>query len=103
VGFSFLGQKFKLTEATFRKESEKMERREKQEESFDKFLSGINGKNTRELETALSSNESKIFRELVEGIREISYGSIVLVVHAGRLVEVTKTVRIRASRNSQEE
>jgi hypothetical protein len=80
-----------------------MERREKQEENLDKFLSGLNGKTVKELETALSSNESKIFRELVEGIREIAYGSIVLVVHAGRLVEVTKTVRIRASRSSQEE
>jgi hypothetical protein len=79
-----------------------MERREKQEESFDKFLSGINGKTVKELETSLSSNESKLLRELVEGIREIAYGSIVLVVHAGRLVEVTKTVRIRESRNSQE-
>jgi hypothetical protein len=80
-----------------------MEQREKQEENFDKFLSGLNGKTTRELETALSSNEGKILRELAEGIREIAYGSIVLVVHAGRLVEVTKTVRIRASRSGQEE
>jgi hypothetical protein len=80
-----------------------LERREKQEEGFDKFLSGLNGKTTRDLETALSSNESQILRELAEGIREIAYGSIVLVVHAGRLVEVSKTVRIRASRTRQEE
>jgi hypothetical protein len=55
------------------------------------------------LEKALSSNESQILRELAEGIRAIRYGSIVLVVHEGRLVEVTKTVRIRTSRTSQKE
>jgi hypothetical protein len=51
-------------------------------------FSSLNGKTTGELEKALSSNESQILRELAEGIRAIRYGSIVLVVHDGRLVEV---------------
>jgi hypothetical protein len=80
-----------------------LERREKQKEDFDEFLSGLNGKTTEDLKKGLTSSESQILRELAEGIRAIGYGSIVLVVHAGRLVEVTKTVRIRASRPSQAE
>ena len=79
-----------------------LERRNNQEHDADKFLSSLNGKTTGDLENALTSNESQILRELAQGIRSIGYGSIVLVVHAGRLVEVAKTVRIRASRASHE-
>jgi hypothetical protein len=77
--------------------------RGKQEKDFDRLLSSLNGKTTGELEKALSSNESEILRELAEGIRAIRYGSIVLVVHDGRLVEVTKTVRLRTSRIGRSE
>jgi hypothetical protein len=77
--------------------------RGKQEKDFDRLLSSLNGKTTGELEKALSSNESEILRELAEGIRAIRYGSIVLVVHDGRLVEVTKTVRLRTSRIDRSE
>lgn len=86
-----------------RKESKILEPREKQKGESDEFLSGLNGKTTGELEKALTSNESEILRELAEGIRRIRYGSIVLVVHDGHLVEVTKTVRIRTNRPSQKE
>jgi hypothetical protein len=85
------------------KELKTLARQEKQEDNLDEFLSGLNGKTTGELEKALVSNESQILRELAEGIRAIRYGSIVLVVHDGRLVEVTKTVRIRTSRTNQKE
>jgi hypothetical protein len=80
-----------------------LQRKEKQEDDFDKVLSSLNGRTTEDLEKALSSNESQVLRELAEGIRGIRYGSIVLVVHDGRLVEVTKTVRLRTSRASQKE
>jgi hypothetical protein len=80
-----------------------LERREKHEEEFDGLLSSLNGKTTGELEKALTSNGSQILRELAEGIRSIRYGSIVLIVHDGRLVEVTKTVRHRTSRNNHKE
>jgi hypothetical protein len=83
------------------KELKKLARREGQDQD-NKFLSDLIGKSTGDLETALTSKESQILRELTEGIRSIGYGSIVLVVHAGRLVEVTKTERIRANRTSQE-
>jgi hypothetical protein len=77
--------------------------REKQADGFDELLSSLNGKTTEELEKAFSSNEGQILRELAEGIRTIRYGSIVLVVHDGRLVEVTKTVRLRTSRTGQKD
>jgi hypothetical protein len=80
-----------------------LERREKQGDDLDEILSNLNGRTTEDLEKALTSNESQILRELAEGIRAIRYGSIVLVVHDGRLVEVTKTVRLRTSRTSQRE
>jgi hypothetical protein len=80
-----------------------LERREKQEESVDELLSGLNGRTTEDLEKALSSKESQILRELAEAIRAIRYGSILLVVHEGRLVEVTKTVRLRTSRVGHKE
>jgi hypothetical protein len=80
-----------------------LERREKQEETVDKLLSSLNGRTTEDLEKALSSKESQILRELAETIRAIRYGSILLVVHEGRLVEITKTVRLRTSRASQKE
>jgi hypothetical protein len=80
-----------------------LERRNKQEKEFDEFLSSLNGKTTEELEKALASNEGQVLREIAEGIRSIRYGSILLVVHDGRLVEVTKTVRIRTGRSSQKE
>jgi len=80
-----------------------LQRREKPEEGFDEILSSLNGRTTEDLEKALTSNESQILRDLVEGIRAIRYGSIILVIHDGRLVEVTKTVRLRTSRASQKE
>ena len=101
--FYFGGANLKATETALSKECKTLERREKQERDCDEFLSGLNGKTTRDLGKALSSNESQILRELAEGIREIGYGSIVLIVHAGRLVEVTKTVRIRGSRVSKQQ
>jgi hypothetical protein len=90
-------------ERTRTKEWNILQRREKQEEDFDGILSGLNGRTMENLEEALTTNESQILRELAEGIRAIRYGSIVLVVHDGRLVEVTKTVRLRTSRASQKE
>jgi hypothetical protein len=80
-----------------------LEKRNKQEKEFDEFLSSLNGKTTDDLEKALVSNEGRALREIAEGIRSIRYGSIRLVVHDGRLVEVTKTVRIRTGRTSQKD
>lgn len=44
----------------------------------------------------LSASESQLLRELVEAIREIRYGSVLLVIHENRLVEIQKTKKVRA-------
>jgi hypothetical protein len=85
------------------KECNTLQRREEREEELEEILSSLNGSTTEDLEKALTSNESQILRELAKGIRAIRYGSIVLVVHDGRLVEVTKTVRLRTTRANQRE
>jgi hypothetical protein len=45
-----------------------------------------------------SESERDLLKELTVAIRGIRYGSVVLTIHDGRLVEVSKTERIR--RNS---
>jgi hypothetical protein len=47
---------------------------------------------------AIFENEKELFRELVHALRTIRYGSIVLTVHEGQLVEINKSIRIRKSR-----
>jgi hypothetical protein len=46
----------------------------------------------------LFDGEKELVRELIKGLREIRYGSIVLTVHEGRVVEINKSTRIRKSR-----
>jgi hypothetical protein len=53
------------------------------------------------LEAALLPHEKELLRELIQGLRAIRYGSFVLTVHEGRLVEIEKTVKIRRNRTSQ--
>jgi len=43
--------------------------------------------------------EAELFKELTQAIQSISYGSILLTIHEGRLVEITKTERIRKVAN----
>lgn len=42
-------------------------------------------------------NEQRLFDELLHAVRTISYGSIQLTIHGGRLVELSKTERMRRS------
>jgi hypothetical protein len=49
---------------------------------------------------ALFDAEKELFRELVHALRTIRYGSIVLTVHEGQLVEINKSVRIRKGRTT---
>jgi len=48
----------------------------------------------------LPPDEEKLLREAIQSLKSVPYGSIVLVMHDGHLVEVTKTVRIRNPRSS---
>lgn len=43
----------------------------------------------------LSANELELLSEMVEALRSIRYGSVLLTVHDGRLVEIHKTEKIR--------
>ena len=75
----------------------------KKKEQTDELLSGLHESTGGSLEAPLQSGEKELLRELVQSLRTIRYGSIVLVMHEGRLVEVSKTVRIRRSRTAQNE
>jgi hypothetical protein len=55
-----------------------------------------------ELEVLLDG-ERELVRELIRALREIRYGSIVLTVHDGQVVEINKSIRIRKSRASKKE
>jgi len=43
----------------------------------------------------LSTSERELLREVALALRSIRYGSVVLTVHDGRIVELNKTERIR--------
>jgi hypothetical protein len=43
----------------------------------------------------LSTSEQELLREVALALRTIRYGSVVLTVHDGRIVEMNKTERIR--------
>ena len=43
----------------------------------------------------MSPGEKELMRELLYALRTIRYGSIVLMLHDGRLAEIQKTERIR--------
>jgi hypothetical protein len=42
-----------------------------------------------------AGEEQQILREISAALKSIRFGSIVLTIHEGRLVEITKTVRSR--------
>jgi hypothetical protein len=46
-------------------------------------------------EQKLTQPERELLKEMVLATREIRYGSIVLTIHDGRIVEVSKTERVR--------
>lgn len=45
----------------------------------------------------LSREERSVFAEVARALKTIQFGSLVLTVHEGRLVELTKTVRLRTN------
>jgi hypothetical protein len=45
----------------------------------------------------LSTSERELLREVALALRGIRYGSVVLTIHDGRIVELNKTERIRKS------
>ncbi len=49
----------------------------------------------------LPEQDAEFLNELIHAIRSISYGSIVLTIHEGRLVEISKTERVRKNNSRQ--
>lgn len=50
---------------------------------------------THDWQHDLSVSERELLREVALALRSIRYGSVVLTVHDGRIVELNKTERIR--------
>jgi hypothetical protein len=48
-------------------------------------------------EESLNADERALLCEIVRALRTIRYGSVVLTMHDGRLVEIHKTERIRTT------
>jgi hypothetical protein len=55
----------------------------------------------RELERDLSVNEQELFQEILRSLRLIRYGSVVITVHDGHVVEIQRTERIRKGPSKQ--
>jgi hypothetical protein len=52
-------------------------------------------KKAPEPELELSRGQRDLLKELAAAIEEIRYGSIVITIHDGRVVELSKTERVR--------
>ena len=77
-------------------------RLDRKESSSDNPGSHLEATVAEATEAALDSSEQELLREAITSLQAIRYGSIILVKHDGRLVEVTTTVRIRGSRAANE-
>jgi hypothetical protein len=70
---------------------------------WDRTISGVNELNhmsvssAHESEGELSASERELLKELALAVRGIRYGSVVLTIHEGRIVEMSKTERVRRS------
>ena len=51
----------------------------------------------QESERELSTSERELLKEVALAVRGIRYGSVLLTIHEGRIVELSKTERIRRS------
>jgi hypothetical protein len=47
------------------------------------------------LEEAVSESECELLRQIVDALRTLRYGSLLLTVHDGQLVGIQKTEKIR--------
>jgi hypothetical protein len=56
---------------------------------------GMSATSIADWQKGLSAAEAELLREVALALRSIRYGSVVLTVHDGRIVELNKTERIR--------
>jgi len=59
------------------------------------------GSGLQKFREAVWAGEQELLREFVRAMRTIRYGSIVLTLHDGRIVEIQKTERIRRNGNKE--
>ena len=52
---------------------------------------------TRLADNDFSERDERILRELIHTLRAIRYGSVVLTVHNGQVMEIQKTEKIRVT------
>ena len=52
-------------------------------------------KEAPEPELKISAGQRDLLKEVAAAVEEIRYGSIVITIHDGRIVEVSKTERVR--------
>jgi hypothetical protein len=50
---------------------------------------------TELLQFGATAEEHQILREILKSLKGIRFGSIVLTIHEGQIVELSKTVRLR--------
>jgi hypothetical protein len=80
----------------------RVNRADRKEPSFGNPSLQLEAQVADRLDTGLDASEEELLREAIRSLNAIRYGSVVLVKHDGRLVEVTTTVRIRGSRPTNE-
>jgi hypothetical protein len=51
--------------------------------------------NAQEWERDLTPSERELLKELALAVRTIRYGSVVLTIHDGRIIEMSRTERVR--------
>jgi hypothetical protein len=56
---------------------------------------GMSATSITDWQKGLTAAEGELLREVALALRTIRYGSVVLTVHDGRIVELNKTERIR--------
>jgi hypothetical protein len=61
-------------------------------------LAGVSDPVDSVFEATLLPHERELLHDLLQGLRSIRFGSIVLTVHEGHVVEIEKTVKIRKNR-----
>jgi hypothetical protein len=56
---------------------------------------GMSATSITDWQKGLTASEAELLHEVALALRTIRYGSVVLTVHDGRIVELNKTERIR--------
>ena len=81
--------------------SKLVEQTQKKDNAGLKLESPLGQQPLRELERELSLNEQELLQEILRSLRVIRYGSVLITVHDGHVVEIQRTERIRKGASKQ--